>query len=291
LVTVNIVFFIILALLMSPGTTFAASSSAAPVFAGPPVIGITGYADDEVAKGELPKFQTSMSYWKALTKAGAVVVRLLPADNKNIPCLLDRVDGVILCGGPDISPERYGEEPHPTVNVLSKLRENFDFALATEVLRRDMPVLGICLGSQMINVIRGGTLVQDIPSCVSKKVAHRPLEIEELSGPMHPVKLTRGSKLASFYDEKVLGVNSYHHQAVKKIGRNLAVAARSTGDGVIEGFVDPSARFLLGVQFHPELQHSPAGLHDKLFLEFVGACRKYRTEITGATGVKAVAGF
>ena len=240
-----------------------------------PVIGITGYANDNVSEGEIPRFKTSMSYWKALTKAGAVVVRMLPVKADKVSVILNRVDGALFCGGPDISPSRYGEEPHPTVNTLAKLREDSDFALLTEVLKRDMPVLGICLGSQMINVIRGGTLVQDIPSCVSDKVHHRPQIPDDIFGPMHPIKLTRGTKLASFYDTQLIVVNSYHHQAVKKIGRGLAVAARSTGDNVIEGFVDPSARFLIGVQFHPELQQRPDGIHDELFIAFVDACRKY----------------
>lgn len=242
----------------------------------PPVIGITGYANNQVSSdGSVPKFKTSMSYWKAIEKAGGIAIRLLPVSKEKIPIILDRLDGVLLCGGPDISPEKYGEKPHPSVNVLSKLRENFDFALAEEAIKRDMPVLGICLGSQMINVIKGGTLVQDIPSCVSRKVHHRPVVFDEIFGPMHEVKITRGTKIASFYNAKTIEVNSYHHQAVKKIGKGLAVAFRSTGDGVVEGFEDPSAFFLIGVQFHPELQQKPAGLHDKLFTEFIKACTDF----------------
>ena len=212
------------------------------------------------------------SYAEAIRKAGGTPIHLIPCEKSEVGHLLDRLDGLLLCGGPDIDPQNYGEKAHETVQKLNKERESFDFALARAAKKAKIPVLGICLGSQIMNVIRGGSLYQDIPSQIGKKVPHRPSSFEEVYAPMHIIELNKEGKLFELYGRERISVNSYHHQAVKNLGAGLQVEARSVLDGVVEALSDPNAEFVLGVQFHPELQKTPPGLHDALFRAFIEAC-------------------
>jgi putative glutamine amidotransferase len=224
----------------------------------------------------LGRYRVSRTYPKALIAAGAVPVHLLPVEESRVQEVLERVDGLLLCGGPDIDPAAYGEEPHPTVVILPAERQSFDFALAREAMRRRMPILGICLGSQELNVVRGGTLIQDVPSEVETDIDHRQTKLARIRAGVHEVSILKGTLLAKVYgDEAPIKVNSAHHQAVDDLGKGLRVAARAS-DGVIEGFDDPEYPFLVGVQFHPEAQTEPAGQHDPLFRAFVEAAAEYR---------------
>jgi putative glutamine amidotransferase len=179
--------------------------------------------------------------------------------------LLDSVDCLVLRGGADINPIRYGEKPDPSLSLISTRRERFDFALVEEALRRKMPLLGICLGAQELNVVVEGDLVQDIPSEIEGFLDHRS---------DHQVDAVPDTLFAEIYGESVQ-VHSNHHQSPDKPGTGLRVSARAA-DGVVEAIeaVDRARYpFLLGVQFHPE--HKVKTAHDALFLRFAQACQAY----------------
>jgi len=163
---------------------------------------------------------------------------------------LEQVQGVLLPGSPnDIDPRKYGEEPHVKLGKLQPEREATDFAILDLAEQKDMPVLGICFGVQSINVHRGGSLVQDIPSVVSNPLVHD--ENDPNPPARHPVRLTQGSLIARLTGRSEMEVNSYHHQAVQRPGKDLRVVAVSP-DGVIEAVEDTAGRFIVGVQWHPE---------------------------------------
>jgi len=241
------------------------------------VIGMNGDVDPPVPGSENPfgYLGSELPYSRALSTAGAVPIHLVPVASNAIGSLLDRVDGLLLCGGPDIDPARYGERPHGPIDRVAPEREDFDIGLFREAERRRMPVLGICLGSQIINVARGGTLIQDIPQDLGESEIHRASDDSLLEGEMHEICFEPGTRLSTLYPTPRIRVNSNHHQAASELGRGLRLAARAR-DSVTEAFEDPSLPFLIGVQYHPELQISPPGLHAKLFREFVRACQDYR---------------
>jgi len=272
-----------LALVLASGCLSNAPGPSAPAgtLAGaPPVIGVTGPVfpvDEGSSSGQ---YVMKSAYRDALVAAGALPVHLVPLPQEGLAQVIDRLDGIVLTGGLDINPATYGEDPHPTVALLPRERQEFDFAVAREALRRRVPLLGICLGAQELNVVLGGSLVQDIPSEVEGQVTHRNREPEAIRQGAHPVTLVEGTLLAQLYERQTFNVTSLHHQAVERIGEGLVVAARSP-DGVTEAFVHPQHPFLVGVQFHPELQHEPEGLHAPLFQAFVDASRRYRAQRQG----------
>jgi putative glutamine amidotransferase len=192
-------------------------------------------------------------YEAAVLAAGATPRPLTLGDPT--AAALDGVDGLLLTGGDDVDPALYGEAPHPTYDVSD-------------------PVLAICRGLQVLNVALGGTLIQDIPSEPATLLQH------DAEGPpttlAHTVAVTPGSCLAALVGpDETRAVNSRHHQAVRALGQGLVVTATSP-DGVIEAAEVPTARFCVGVQWHPENFHL-TGEFDRLFEGFVGACRTRRT--------------
>lgn len=188
---------------------------------------------------------SSENYLRAVREAGGIPV-VLPntgGNTESIPDYLARLDGLLLPGGADIPPSEYGEEAHETVELLDEDRYRFERALVRAWIdESEKPLLGICLGSQWINVSSGGSLVQDIPSEVGGN--HRDTT--------HPIALEPDSRLARILGKTELEVNSMHHQAADEIGRGLRAVAKSP-DGVVEATesTDPQ-RFLIGVQWHPE---------------------------------------
>jgi len=175
---------------------------------------------------------------------------------------LVRLDGLLMPGGPDIPPSEWNEEPHPATKVLDGDRYHFEKALVSAWIKRTRkPLLGICLGSQWINVAHGGSLVQDIPSEFG--VTHRDTT--------HQVAIEPGSRLASIFGATTFEVNSLHHQAVRKPGGRLRIVARSP-DGMVEATetTDPD-RFLIGVQWHPEKMFLTDVRQQKIFRAFIAA--------------------
>jgi putative glutamine amidotransferase len=188
---------------------------------------------------------------------------------------LNDLDGVLLAGGGDIDPAHYHETRHPQTADPDGARDTFELELARLALERDLPMLGVCRGLQVVNVAAGGTLIQDIPSEVNQAIHH------QVDSPLyaiaHEVWVTRGSTLARLMQEElregeVLQVNSRHHQAIKHAGAGLLVSATAP-DGVIEAIERPAAQFCVAVQWHPE-NFWRTGEFRSLFEEFVRACEK-----------------
>ncbi len=209
-------------------------------------------------------------YFQAVYEAGGIPVTL--PSNEGSQKLVDKylkdLDGLLMTGGPDIPPSEYGESAHETVSTLGAERYAFEKRLIKQwVTQTNKPLLGVCLGSQWINVIKGGTLIQDIPSELG--VNHRHVT--------HQVKLESASRLYRILRKKTMVVNSRHHQAVEKLGKGLQVAAKSD-DGVVEAIETTNPdRFLVGVQWHPENLASEGSLHKRLFKEFVVASLEARS--------------
>ncbi|MGM0599753.1 MAG: gamma-glutamyl-gamma-aminobutyrate hydrolase family protein [Candidatus Rifleibacteriota bacterium] len=211
-------------------------------------------------------------YVRAINNNGGVAVILPPADNDEIiKKYVSMVDAAVFTGGRDIPPEFYGQERHPSVNVLDQIRFEFDSRFIKAFLLSKKPVLGICLGMQMSNVIHGGTMIQDIPSMVGGKVRHRN---GEMYTNFHPVGIAKGSLLANILGKDDAEVISRHHQAVDKIGENLRVIARSS-DGIVEALERTDRHFGLFVQWHPESLKKVSPQHtNRIFSALVRAAKK-----------------
>jgi putative glutamine amidotransferase len=214
-------------------------------------------------------------YRQAVLHAGGDV-RVLDA-SMPIAEALDAIDGLLLTGGDDVAPERYGEARHPTVVEAEPGRDAFEIALVGAARERALPIFAICRGVQLLNVACGGTLVQDIPSQVPGGSPHSldvpPHQPYSLA---HEIWVEKGSLLATLMgdrlrDQDACDVNSRHHQAVKDVAPGFRVAATAP-DGVIEAIEDPGRRFCLGVQWHPENFYR-TGEFRGLFEAFVQACR------------------
>lgn len=187
------------------------------------------------------------------------------------------IGGLMLTGGGDVAPSRYGEQPHPTVEEAEPGRDAFEIALITAARARDLPIFAICRGVQVLNVACGGTLVQDIPSEVTGALQHSLAVPQHMPYELaHEVWVDKDSLLAKLMRERLvdeaLEVNSRHHQAVKQVADGFIVSATAP-DGVIEAIEDPTARFCLGVQWHPE-NFFRTGEFRALFEGFLEASQK-----------------
>ena len=236
---------------------------------GSPLVAVT--ATTEVIRG-VPRVRVNVAYTEALAKVGLVPMVVPPLPAAAAQSILDGVAGLVVTGGEDVSPERYGEEPHPTVEAHIG-RDESEIALILEAQKRRMPTLAICRGIQVVNVALGGTLVQDIPSQLESAIAHDPEHRREAR--VHEVHVDKRSRLANALGTDCLMTNSFHHQALAKVPAALCVTARSSADGVIEGAesADPSW-WMLAVQWHPEELTETAEPWDRnLFAAFAKAVR------------------
>jgi putative glutamine amidotransferase len=232
-----------------------------------PVIGITTYLTPaRFGAWEEEAALIPAAYVNAIEAAGGRPL-LVPPSTEAIEETLDRLDGLLFSGGSDLDPEVYGQEAHPETNGIVPERDRAEIALLRAALERDMPVLAVCRGSQVLNVALGGDLVQHLPEIVGdEKHKHTPGEFAD-----HDVDLVTGTRV-----QEILGdhapVKSHHHQGYGKIGDGLREAARAE-DGTIEALEDPSRRFAMGVLWHPE-----AGEDLALFEALVAEARTYRDE-------------
>jgi putative glutamine amidotransferase len=209
-------------------------------------------------------------YEEAVRRAGGEV-RILNYDTDRPAEVVKEVDGILLPGGDDVTPSLYGDEPHPKFEAAEPGRDAYELELAKRAGDADVPLFAICRGIQVLNVARGGTLVQDIPSQLPDAIPH---EVRDTPFTIaHDVWVSEGTLLHELLRERIDGdacpVNSRHHQAVQKIGEGLVVSATAP-DGVIEAVEDPSKRFCLGVQWHPENFYR-TGEFRALFEAFVAA--------------------
>src|SRR5665213_905302 len=233
-----------------------------------PVIGLT--LDSEPPGGYSkthPWYALRENYCSAIVAAGGLPI-MLPHEPDAAEQYLALVHGIVVTGGAfDVDPALFGATSRHASVITKDRRTGFELALTKGALARDMAVLGICGGQQLLNVALGGTLIQHIPDEVPDALAHE--QPNPRTEPGHEVTIAEGTLLRRITGVDRLAVNSAHHQAVKEVGPGLVVDATAP-DGVIEGIEDPRRRFCLGVQWHPEY-----GLSDgdrRIFAAFVAAC-------------------
>jgi putative glutamine amidotransferase len=192
------------------------------------------------------------SYIRAIQRAGGLAVMLPPdeAVEREPDEVLDLIDGLILAGGADIDPSSYGDDAHPETRGTVPERDNFEVALARRAMERDMPLLGICRGMQLMNVATGGTLLQHLPDSHGHHEHRR--NPGTFDGADHDVRLNEGSLAARATGEVVHATKSHHHQGIDRLGSGLEVTGWSLIDELPEAVEMPERRFALGVQWHPE---------------------------------------
>jgi len=238
-----------------------------------PVIGITMDYGDKPHQYMLP-----YDYATSIERAGGIPWPLpFQTDLSLIPQIVDLLDGIVFSGGDDLDPSLYGQQLHPRAEPIDPDRQRFELELIKEVERRQMPALGICLGCQLMNVHRGGSLHQFLPDNQREgPLEHRKLDDD---GRRHPVKLEPGTKLTAAVGRQEISVNTRHKQSIDRTGRGLRAIAKAP-DGVIEGIEDPSHPFFMAVQWHPEnLSDSPEHLAPfKLLVTSAAQARQSRPQ-------------
>lgn len=253
-----------------------------------PLIGVTtsevrtAESVNPTPEGEPPRREMALglTYLRALEAAGALPVVMPPLDLDAIEPLLDRFDGICLSGGPDLDPETYGAKPHPELGPIEPDLDRFELSVARSADARGVPLLAICRGTQALNIVRGGTLHQHIPERPGD-IEHRQTAPGEVT--THDVQIDPASRLAEVIGTTEIDVNSFHHQAIDRLGEGLVVTA-SAPDGEIEAVEDPSRRFLIGVQWHAEtLVHREEECD--LFRSFVAAAAEDRAEMSAQRSV------
>jgi putative glutamine amidotransferase len=245
----------------------SSSSSAGRLEGVRPVIGITAYAEQaRWGVWEAPAALIPLAYVNAIERAGGRPL-LVPPSEDAIEETLAVLDGLLFSGGSDIDPDTYGAEPHPETNGVHPERDQAELALLEAALARDMPVLAVCRGSQVLNVALGGDLVQHLPEVLGhERHKHTPGVFAD-----HDVEVLSGTKLQALVGDHA-PVKSHHHQGYGRIGEGLRAAARAE-DGTVEAIEDPERRFALGVLWHPEEGEDAA-----LFEALVAEARRYRAE-------------
>jgi gamma-glutamyl-gamma-aminobutyrate hydrolase PuuD len=230
-----------------------------------PLIGITTYVTP--AKWSYWDTEAALipaDYVNAVERAGGRAL-LVPPSEDGVDETLQALDGLLFSGGSDLDPGLYDQEPHEETFGIHEMRDRAELALLEAALERDMPVLAICRGSQVLNVARGGDLVQHLPEVVGdERHKHTPGTFAD-----HDVTLEDGTRLASLLGDRA-PVKSHHHQGIGRIGEGLRVAAHAE-DGTVEAVEDPDRRFAVGVLWHPE-----AGEDARLFEELVREAAEYR---------------
>ncbi len=218
-----------------------------------PLILITaGKQGLETKRAEIQSVVSSMNmnYIHSLVRGGgAPVVMPCVTDREALRAAVEAADGIVLTGGGDVHSLAYGEEAHPKSSYQDPSRDAMEFEVTRLALERERPILGICRGVQLLNVAFGGSLIQDVPSQVPEALLHYQIGLESVL--VHTIDIEPESLLARVLGSSAMPVNSYHHQAVNRVGDGLRVNCRAR-DGVIEGVEAADGRPILGVQFHPE---------------------------------------
>lgn len=225
--------------------------------------------------GRPPRATLNAAYLRAVEDAGGVPVLLAPGmEPHTIEALMAGVGGLVLTGGGDIDPARYGEAAHPQTVGVTPERDEMEDVATLWALERDLPILAICRGLQFLNVVLGGSLHQHLPEVVGDSIKHAQTEHGFARGdPTHSVRMEAGSCLSALLGADRTKVNSMHHQAINRLGAGLVATAWSD-DGCIEGAELPGRRFAAGVQWHPEEMASRDEPARRLFAGFVAAAAR-----------------
>ena len=241
-----------------------------------PVIGVTTqtlHAIHGIPEGLPESWVMNQRYFRAVMELGGVpwMIPLVPEDLGTLRAIYDHLDGLLIPGGVDMDPQTYGEEKSPLVGALDPARDATELQLTRWAMADGLPVLGLCRGAQVINVAAGGTLYQDIAAEVPGAQAHDlyPTKGFPRTHLAHPVELTAGTRLREAFGGDSAPVNSMHHQSVKRLGQGLVISAVAP-DGVVEAVevTDPS-KFIVGVQWHPEVFERNAPAVQSLFDQFI----------------------
>jgi putative glutamine amidotransferase len=238
-----------------------------------PLIGITMRVELE-----RERYYLARDYSEAIEAAGGnpIHIPLIP-NGEYVESIAGMLDGVVLPGSDsDVDPYRYGMEPHPNLGPVYPLKDETDLLLLEEIERRRIPLLGICFGMQVLNVSRGGTLIQDITSEMPSAIKHQQGAPRDRWS--HKVRVLPESRLGQLVKTDSTMVNSHHHQAVNTLGNNLVATAWSS-DGMIEAVEDPrSDHSVMAVQWHPEIAWSRDNVSKAVFQEFVRIAAEYGRE-------------
>jgi putative glutamine amidotransferase len=241
-----------------------------------PLIGLTTSEMREPVRDELlphaeagpEEMVLGFYYMRAIARAGGLPVVMAPLPDAACGDLVKRFDGILIPGGPDVDPANYGRDPHPGLGPTWPELDRFEIAVVHEAERLDKPVLAICRGMQLMNVAHGGTLYQHLPDEPGTDLPHRKANLGD-PVVMHDVLIEPDSLVARSLGVERAQVNSYHHQAPRRVGEGLRRVAW-TEDGIVEGLEVPDAEFVLGVQWHPEaMQDAP--VQQRLFDALVAA--------------------
>ena len=231
-----------------------------------PVIGILAEVDGEL----LTKVKNT--YIKAIEAAGGIPLVFPYVENGDtLELMISACDGIFFTGGADISPKRYGEEIKPACGEIQKNRDALEFEAFGKAFALKKPILAICRGAQLVNVALGGTLYQDIPSELATDISHRQSASElEFS---HSVNINKNTPLAALLGAERIQANSFHHQALKRLGEGLCVMA-TADDGVVEAVYYSGAQYIRAYQWHPERLCQKDAYNRKIFDDFIEACLK-----------------
>lgn len=242
-----------------------------------PLVALTTEATEEAGRHRKPQIQLYGAYLARLLEAGLTPVLLTPLhDEEAVAEILSVCHGLVLSGGEDVAPARYGEEELADLVFVTPERDTMEWAALAQAYARDLPVFAICRGIQVLNVYHGGTLWQDLPSQRQGGAVHD--QTEPYGQAAHGLTIAEGSRLHGIVGTASIRVNSYHHQAPRKIAPGLTVTATSE-DGVVEGLEADGPQWVVGVQWHPERLPAGAGPHHpdrQLFTSFAEAVRERR---------------
>lgn len=230
-----------------------------------PIIGVLAEIDNEL------NTRVQNPYIHAIEMSGGIPV-LFPyvEEDETVERLVDICDGFFFTGGVDIDPERYGEEPSENLGALQESRDDFEFRVFQEVIKTSKPILAICRGAQLINVALGGTLYQDIPSEVDTKIAHK--QSEHKFSPSHDVKIIVDTPLYGMMQTEQIKANSFHHQAIKRLGKGPEIMAVAE-DGIVEAVYLPKSQYVRAYQWHPERLFETDMHNRMIFEDFIRACQ------------------
>jgi putative glutamine amidotransferase len=233
-----------------------------------PIIGITAGFDYSENK-----LYINNGYVEAIRLAGGLPV-LLPVtdDTEFLKGIIDRFDGFLLSGGSDLDARHWGEPNYTFGGEISPIRDEMEIFIAREAIASNIPILGICRGCQVMNVALGGTLYQDIYAQLNGKDIYKHWQSAPKWYPTHDIFIEKDTKVFKAHHEDTIGVNSFHHQAVKDVAPDFIVSSRC-GDGIIESIEHKSCKFAVGVQWHPELMWEKDKTYLKIFVKFVTLCK------------------